>query len=71
MEHTCIVNVGIFRSGTTTLAEAAAQLGYKIYRRFPNLSPVLHKEILENPEIVLQKWASSGGIDELVLGVQS
>ena len=66
MEHTCIVNVGIFRSGTTTLAEAAAQLGYKIYRGFPNLSPVLHKEILENPEVALQKWASSGGIDELV-----
>jgi hypothetical protein len=65
-EHTCIVNIGIFRSGTTALAEAAARLGYKIYHRFPNLSPGLHKEILKNPGVALQEWASSGGIDELV-----
>ena len=35
--HVCIVNVGLFRSGTTTLTEAAKCLGLKPYREFPDL----------------------------------
>ncbi len=64
--HTCIVNIGIFRSGTTSLVEAAAQLGYKTYRCFPNLHPGQLKSILQSPEDAVHKWASSGGIDEVV-----
>lgn len=65
-EHTCIVNIGLFRSGITSLAKAAAQLGCKTYCCFPHLSPGQLKRILQAPVDALHEWASSGGIDEVV-----
>lgn len=65
-QHTCIVNVGLYRSGTTFLAKAAAQLQLKAYRRFPDLSPDKLREILCNPEGAVKEWVSSGGIEEVI-----
>ncbi len=33
----CIVNLGLYRTGTTTLAEAARHLQFNVYRQFPLL----------------------------------
>lgn len=64
--HVCIVNVGLFRSGTTTLAEAAASLGFGAYRTFPKLSQDQHKTFLQNPEKMALEWFSQGGVKEIV-----
>ena len=64
--HKCIVNVGLYRSGTTTLADAASVIGLRAYRDFPNLSPEKLRSILQNPGEAVREWASSGGIEELV-----
>ena len=64
--HRCIVNVGLFRSGTTTLSKAASKLGYMICDVFPDLSSDQHKKILHNPVDAVQEWASTGGIEEVV-----
>jgi glycosyltransferase involved in cell wall biosynthesis len=56
--HVCILNVGLYRSGTTTLAETASKLGLRVYRTFPNLSKDQHKLILQNPEKAALDWAS-------------
>ena len=62
------MNVGLYRSGTTTLAEAASELGYKVYRRFPDLTSNQLKRILQNPTEAVQEWWSSeeGGISEFI-----
>jgi glycosyltransferase involved in cell wall biosynthesis len=65
-QHTCIVNVGLFRSGTTTLAMAAESLGLNSYRKFPELSPDELKEFLEIPETSALDWLSRGEMMELI-----
>ena len=65
--HVCIVNVGLYRSGTTTLVEAAKRLGLKGYREFPSsLSQVQQKDFLFQPEKAILDWSSSGGLDEVL-----
>lgn len=71
MPHACIVNVGLFRTGTTTLATAATHAGWSCYRWFPNLSTEDFKRFLGEPELIVVRWASSGGLTELVeLGLE-
>ena len=64
--HVCIVNVGLFRSGTTTLAEAAKSLGMKANRKFPDLLPDQHKLFLLNPEKVVLDWYLKDGKKEII-----
>lgn len=52
----CIVNVGHFRSGTTTLAAAAKELGLKAYRKFPDLTPQEMKQLLHDPVAAVEDW---------------
>ena len=62
---TCIINIGLYRTGTTTLAEAAKLLGFKVYREFQALPPHILQLFLsgtteEIDKILLKK------IDELL-----
>ena len=67
-QHVCIVNVGLYRSGTTTLAKAASELGLKTYGRFPDLPSTQLKRILQNPTEAVKEWWSSegGGMNDLI-----
>ena len=59
---TCIINLGLYRSGTTTLAVAAGSLGLDVHREFPaDLDPETMREILLNPKNAVRSWLSVGG----------
>jgi glycosyltransferase involved in cell wall biosynthesis len=64
--HVCIVNVGLFRSGTTTLAKAANILGLKVCRKSPHLSEIQYKLLLQEPERVVLDWYVKGGVKEII-----
>lgn len=64
--HVCIVNVGLFRSGTTTLSEAAKRLGLTAYRKFPDLSQEQYKQFLYDPDKVVLHWSSNSGFKEII-----
>eukprot|EP00980_Cylindrotheca_fusiformis_P010262 scaffold2277_cov137-Cylindrotheca_fusiformis.AAC.17 len=55
-EKVCIINVGHYRSGTTTLAVAAKNLGAQIYRTFPALTVDQHKAFLHRPADIVGNW---------------
>lgn len=65
-EHTCVVNIGLYRSGTTTLAQAFTKLELKAYRHFPSLPPHHLKKILQEPQAAVQEWYSSVGLKEIL-----
>lgn len=65
-EHTCVVNVGLYRSGTTTLAEAFTKLELKAYGYFPSLPPHRLKKILQDPQGAVQEWYSTVGLNEIL-----
>lgn len=64
--HICFVNIGLYRSGTTTLAEAAKRLGMNVHRKYPILSPEYHLSLIENPQQIVLEWYSKEGLKELV-----
>lgn len=64
--HSCIVNLGLFRSGTTTLVEAAKVLGLMTFREFPKLTTNEHKQFLINPKRIVHKWWEKGGREEAI-----
>jgi hypothetical protein len=64
--HVCIVNVGLFRSGTTTLVEAARSLGLQAYREFPDLLPAQHNEFLHDPKKVMIDKIANDGFSEII-----
>ena len=64
-DHTCILNIGIDRSGITTLDGAASLLGLTKYS-FPSFSPQQYKQILQKHEDALNIWRLSEGIDEVI-----
>ena len=64
--HVCIVNVGLFRSGTTTLTEAAKCLGLKPYREFPDLLQDELNDFLHKPREAVTDWVSEGGFKEII-----
>lgn len=35
LRHVCVVNLGLWRTGSTSLATAASSIGMKVYREFP------------------------------------
>jgi glycosyltransferase involved in cell wall biosynthesis len=51
-----IVNVGKYKTGSTTLAKAAKQLGYKVYRKAPDLTTLQRKSMLLSPERAVGEW---------------
>jgi glycosyltransferase involved in cell wall biosynthesis len=66
-QHVCIVNVGLYRSGTTTLAQAAKNLGLKAYRKFPELPPETMKALLLQPEAAIFNWfENNDGLHEII-----
>ncbi len=65
--HTCIVNLGLFRSGTTTLVEAAKALGLKTFREFPKLTCDEYKQLLIDPKRLVQEWWDTKGGREVVV----
>jgi glycosyltransferase involved in cell wall biosynthesis len=66
-QHLCIVNVGLYRSGTTTLATAAEILELKTYRKFPTLSPEKMKAVLLEPEATIVDWfEEKDGFQEVI-----
>ena len=69
MRHACVVNVGLFRSGTTSLTKAAERLdpNLKAYREFPDdLSQNELKEFLQNPEKAVSDWYRKNGKAEII-----
>ena len=64
--HVCVVNVGLFRSGTNTLAKASENLGLSASRKFPDLSSHQMKELLQNPETAILNWYTDEGFHELI-----
>ena len=55
MSTSCIVNIGLYRTGTTTLAHAAKKLNLKIYREFPDLCSEMHKLFLHDSQEEMDK----------------
>jgi hypothetical protein len=64
--HLCVVNLGLWRTGSTTLATAAGSIGMKVYRDFPELQSETLKGILLTPEETVTAIVTSDGIDKLV-----
>ena len=64
---TCIINLGLYRSGTTTLAVAARNLGLTIHRKFPDEDQETMRAILFHPENAVSTWWSErGGRDAIM-----
>ena len=56
-----IVNLGLYRSGSTTLAEASRGLNLRAYRQFPELDTMTLKGMLLDPvKSVLCWWENEG-----------
>jgi glycosyltransferase involved in cell wall biosynthesis len=62
----CIVNLGLFRSGTTTLAHAAESIGLRAYRQFPELFQDIQKGFLHQPEKTVLDWYHRGGFEDMI-----
>lgn len=58
---TCIFNIGLYRSGTTTLCKAAQRLGLQVHREFPDLDQSLFKAFLLTPQKIVSEWFFNGG----------
>jgi glycosyltransferase involved in cell wall biosynthesis len=67
MTHTCIVNLGLYRTGTTTLGKAFRSLGFKVYREWPVLSEEQIKCFLTDPKGIVQEWWVDRGGSHFVL----
>jgi glycosyltransferase involved in cell wall biosynthesis len=62
-----LLNVGHWRTGSTTLAEAARRAGLRVHREFPNLSGEVHRQMLVDPRSAVHSWwHQRHGRDELV-----
>jgi hypothetical protein len=63
-----LLNVGHWRTGSTTLAEAARSAGLRAHREFPNtLTAKVHRQLLvDSLTAVRTWWHQQGGKDELV-----
>jgi hypothetical protein len=69
MTHTCIVNLGLYRTGNTTLGEAFRSLGFEVYRERPVLSQEQIKCFLTDPKGLVQEWWVDRGGIHFVLGL--
>jgi hypothetical protein len=56
--HHCIVNLGLFRTGTTTLAKAAEELGLETCKAL--LNDEFYREFIVNPENYIKEWWLQG-----------
>lgn len=62
-----VVNVGLYRTGSTTLAKAAELAGFQVYREFPdNVTTYEMKLMLTNPKEAIDTWWKTRGIDEML-----
>jgi len=61
----CVVNVGLFRSGTTTVTKAAKLLNLNPYRTFPQLSEDRFKYFLYQPEKAVRDWYLTNGWNDI------
>ena len=61
-----VLNVGLYRSGSTSLATAAAIGGWRVYREFPSLSKQTLRHILLDPTVAVKEWWSSNGKHEML-----
>jgi glycosyltransferase involved in cell wall biosynthesis len=52
----CYLNVGLYRTGSRTLAAAFEIAGFQVRRTFPEISPEKHKMILKNPGRAIRSW---------------
>lgn len=67
--HSCLVNLGLYRTGTTTLAEAAKILfgDDVVHRDFPNLDSSTLRSLLWDPQAaVIQWWTNGNGKEQLM-----
>lgn len=48
-KHCCIVNVGLFKTGTTTLSEIMRDLGLRVFKDFDPSCADVHRGMLFNP----------------------
>lgn len=59
----------IYRSGTSTLAEAARSLGLEVHREFPKLTSEQFKRILLNPKKAIDGWFEEDSGAEKVIAL--
>jgi hypothetical protein len=65
--HVCVVNLGLYQTGTTRFATAAELLGLAVDRAFPELNKNSLAEMLKSLEAAVRKWFhTEGGGDELL-----
>ena len=60
-----IVNLGLYRSGSTTLAEASSELNMRSHRHFPELDAETLKGMLLDPAKYVLCWWEDQGSSEL------
>ncbi|KAL7581040.1 hypothetical protein ACA910_005845 [Epithemia clementina (nom. ined.)] len=71
MRKVCILNIGLYRTGSTTFASAAAKCGLGVFREFPKEAPETLQKILVDPTQAVQSWWYCKGKHELFALVQS
>jgi hypothetical protein len=64
--HSCIVNLGLFRTGTTTLAKATKSIGLRVFRTFPELTLDEHRRFLVEPAEIVQEWWHHTGREQVI-----
>jgi glycosyltransferase involved in cell wall biosynthesis len=67
----CFVNLGLYRSGITTLAQAANDLNLHVSQSFPLLDSNTHQKLLEEPRAGVHEWYNSSGQKELLKLIQN
>jgi len=66
-KHICLINVGLYRMGTSTLAAAARHIGITVDNSFPELGKEDMSGMLKNPHDAVNKWYTEGdGQSELI-----
>jgi GT2 family glycosyltransferase len=63
--HVCVVNLGLWRTGSTTLAAAAGNVGMRVHSNFPDLPSETLKGMLLTPRETVSAFLETDGIKHL------
>lgn len=58
MTKSCVLNLGLYRTGSTTFATASEKFGWKVDRTFPHqgLNEKTLRQFLVEPKVVIHQW---------------
>lgn len=72
VKKTCVVNLGLYRTGTTTLAKATEMVdGFSVHREFPEVTPETHRKMLVDPRGAIESHVEQQGLEDLLDKLQT